>query len=75
MRARAPSSAAALDVSPASSFDRDLLEAAVGVHALEGEVLAAADAALEAAPMVEHGAVRLRAVAGAARSEHLKVRE
>jgi len=77
VRARAPSNDAALDVSPSlsSAFDRDLLEAAVGVHELEGEVLAATDAALEGAPTVEHGAVRLRAVDGAARSGHLKVRE
>jgi hypothetical protein len=73
VRSRAPSSLAALDVSTASTFDRDLLEAAVGVHALEGQVLDATDAALEAAPTVENGAVRLRAVDGAARSGHLKV--
>ena len=73
VRARAPTNETALDVSASSTFDRDLLEAAVGVHALESEVLAATDAALESAPTVEHGAVRLRVVDGAARTGNLKV--
>lgn len=49
-------------------LDRDLLEAAVGVHSLEVKALAAVDEALAAAPSVEAAATVLASVVRAASS-------
>ena len=55
-------------LNPKRNLDRDLLEAAVGVHSLEVKVLAAVDEALAAAPSVEAATTVLASVVKAVSS-------
>jgi hypothetical protein len=55
-------------LNPKRDLDRDLLEAAVGIHSLEVRALAAVDEALAAAPSVEAATTVLSSVVGAASS-------
>ena len=71
VRARCGGPLTALDAD-ARGVDRDFLEAAAAVHTLEGQVLAAVDAALAAAPSTVAAASALAAANGAARGARLK---